>query len=254
MEQKSDFKQLTLPLCSASASYKSLDFFVDPCNAEAYAWVQKPPSGACFCTVIYGPPGAGKTHLGFVFKGLTGGRFWNPETLTCFQNEGSQVVPSIVDDVPLDGTLSLEQERSLFYLYNALKEKGLPLLILTPHVPAQWALKLQDIASRLRGATCLGLGMPSDALVHSVYAKLFSDHQVGVSPHVLSYLVKMSPRSLQAVRQRVQSLVAESFRFHKPLTIPFVREHLSLYGISPCAEDVKNNKNSGVFLEASHEF
>ena len=196
-------QQLNLPL-TTSNSFESEDFFVTDSNREAYALVESWPNWPHFCTIIYGPQGSGKTHLGQLFVAKSG------ETL--------------LDDMTFSQGLSKDQEESLFHLYNKLKSEGKSLLILTDTAPSSWNITLPDLSSRLRGSSIIQLHAPDDELLTNVYAKLFADQQLRVPPQVISYLLKTHERSFNMAHRLVEKLTEASLSQKRKITVPFIKE------------------------------
>lgn len=213
--------QFTLPLLS-SPSYKTDDFFVCASNYEAYALLAKDAEWPHFCSIIYGPEGAGKTHLGELFREKAGAAFFSLETSL----EKIPDTPLILDNVDLQTGLNSAAEEVFFHLYNTVKSKGKRLLILTNSSPSDWAIRLPDLKSRLRSSTLIKLDFPNDALLMNMYAKLFADYQLTIPPSIIPYLVKTIPRTFKAVLKTVEALSESSLRLQRPITIPFIRQVL----------------------------
>jgi chromosomal replication initiation ATPase DnaA len=72
--------------------------------------------------------------------------------------------------------------------------------------PANWNVKLPDLASRLKAATVVEIAEPDDLLLSGVIHKLFADRQVSVEPHVVAYLVSRIERSLLSAIRIVDKL------------------------------------------------
>jgi chromosomal replication initiation ATPase DnaA len=79
-------------------------------------------------------------------------------------------------------------------------------LIAAASDPAQWPVKLPDLASRLRALAVARLDPPDDALLRGVLVKHFADRQIGVEEPVISYLMLRMPRSLEAARVLVAEI------------------------------------------------
>jgi chromosomal replication initiation ATPase DnaA len=106
-----------------------------------------------------------------------------------------------IDDAPGDAL----DERALFHLLNLTRQTASHVLIASTADPAQWAVALPDLASRLKALAVTRLDPPDDVLLRGVLVKLFADRQLAVEETVVSYLMLRMPRSLEAAR----ALVAE---------------------------------------------
>ena len=109
-------------------------------------------------------------------------------------------------------------ERALFHLLNLTRETGGHTLIASASDPAQWTVKLPDLASRLRALAVARLDPPDDALLRGVLVKHFADRQIGVEEPVISYLMLRMPRSLDAARAIVAELDALALAEKTPVS------------------------------------
>ena len=119
-----------------------------------------------------------------------------------------------IDNAPGDAL----DERALFHLLNLTRETGGHTLIASASDPAQWTVKLPDLASRLRALAVARLDPPDDALLRGVLVKHFADRQIGVEEPVISYLMLRMPRSLDAARAIVAELDALALAEKTPVS------------------------------------
>ena len=69
----------------------------------------------------------------------------------------------------------------MFHLLNLVKEDDANVLLTTaPTALTLWAVRLPDLASRLRALPVVELAAPDDALLRAVLVKLFVDRQLSV--------------------------------------------------------------------------
>ncbi len=199
------------------------DYLITTCNSEAVAWLDKWPNWGSPALVIYGPPGCGKTHLAHVFMASTGAV---PLTPALVENAGLPQLLSSVNKCVLDDADKNFNEESLFHLYNALTSVGGHMLLTAAYPPAQWNLQLADLASRLKAAPAVEIGLPDDILIRAVLAKLFSDRQLRVEEGVIEYLAIRMQRSLDTARHIVAAIDRQALAAKRNITLPLVRKVL----------------------------
>lgn len=219
--------QLTLDLGHRPASGRE-DFLVAPCNAAAVGWIDRWPDWPGNGLAIFGPAGCGKTHLAEVWRAASGALLVDAEAL------GRADVPALVAARALAveniGVMTDEAERTLFHLMNLVKEEGAAMLLTSREAPARLAVRLPDLASRLRAVPHAGLGAPDDALLAGVLVKLFDDRQLRVPPALVSYLAQRVERSIAAAREIVAALDRASLSGKRPITVPLAAEVLERAG------------------------
>lgn len=186
--------QLALPLGYRRAEGEA-DFFVSAANADAVAWLDR---GAAR-TLLVGPAGAGKTHLGRLFAARTGA-------------------------VLIDDADRAADQAALFHAWNAAGPAA-PLLLTARHLPRAWVV-LPDLASRLAATPTLTIGDPDDALLAAVLAKHFADRGLRVAADVAGFIVARIERSFAAVGAVVAALDARALASSRDITIPLAREVL----------------------------
>ena len=143
--------QLTFDLALPPPTYARADFVVSPGNREALAWIDRWPDWPAPALALGGPPGCGKTHLARIWAARAGARVIEGKALD------NRSVADLSDLVSASPTMVVEQadavpERTLFHLYNLVRERGGHLLLTATALPAHWSIVLPDLASRLRAA------------------------------------------------------------------------------------------------------
>ena len=128
----------------------------------------------------------------------------------------------------IDGLGGRIDERALLHTYNGIAERGGYLLLTTQTPPARWPLALPDLASRLRLAPAVALGLPDDALLAALMLKLFADRQIAIAPEVSAYVVPRIERTFAAVASLVEALDRAALAEGRPVTVPLVRAVLAL--------------------------
>ena len=109
-------------------------------------------------------------------------------------------------------------EVALFHLLNLAKEQDAYVLLTARRPPALWAIRLPDLASRVRALPVVELSPPDDALLRAVLVKLFVDRQLAVDESLIGYLATRIERSFAAARAAVGMLDREALRQQRPVT------------------------------------
>lgn len=197
--------QLTLDLALPPPTYSREDFIISSSNGEALAWVDRWPDWPAPALALSGPAGSGKTHLGRIWAERASARVIHGGDL-----DGKSVadLASLAEASP---TLVIERadrapERSLFHLYNLIRERRGHLLLISEMPPARWTINLPDLASRLRAAPAVALAPPDDDLLGSIILKQLADRQLHAGAGVVQYLVSHMERSADEARRVVAAL------------------------------------------------
>jgi len=197
-------RQLVLDLPLRTALGRE-DFLVTPSNAAAVAMIDRYPDWPHHGVVLVGAAGSGKSHLLEVWRQASGARLV----------DASHLAAEPPDALLQQGALAIDNapgadldERALFHLLNLALQTGGHVLIASASDPAQWKVRLPDLASRLKALAVARLDPPDDALLRGVLVKHFADRQLSVEEPVISYLMLRMPRSLEAARAIVAELDA----------------------------------------------
>jgi len=199
------------------------DFLVTSCNADAVGWIDRWPDWPGPALALSGPAGCGKTHLGAVWRAMSGARD---------AAGGGVVDPAraggghwLIDDA--DTAIA---EDALLRLYNVTAEAGATLLLIARRPPARWATELPDLASRLRALPVATIRDPDETAIAAVLVKLFADRQSAVDPDVIAYLLPRMERSFAAARELVSRLDRAALARRRRVTVPIAREVLAETG------------------------
>jgi chromosomal replication initiation ATPase DnaA len=180
------------------------DFLISDCNREALAWIDRAPDWQAPLLYIYGPEGAGKTHLAHIWQAQAGA--------------DAQVVEHF-DALVGDRV----REEELFHLYNRVRQVPGSVLLTGLKPLALYDFAVPDLASRLKSCPQVALGLPDEDLLRVVLVKLFSDRQMRIDTGVIAYCVARMERSFAAARDMVAQLDALALTQKKPVSVAMAR-------------------------------
>ncbi len=200
------------------------DFLVADANRAAVALVDQWPHWTTPAVMLVGPAGAGKSHLGAVWKAASNAQSLTAKELTearvpalC---ESKAVLLEDVDQLPV------AREAALFHFLNLAREEGVSLLMTSKVSPANLTISLPDLASRLKAVVTAEIGMPDDQLLRAVLEKLFQDRQLTAPEQALRYLATHMDRSIEAAGKIVAAVDQAALAGKRRITVPLVAEVL----------------------------
>jgi chromosomal replication initiation ATPase DnaA len=196
------------------ANFSRDDFLEGPSNAMALRLVERWPDWPARVVAIVGPEGSGKSHLADIWANRTGARRLSARALDQTAVPGALATGALA----LENVAEPLDEVALFHLLNLAKEDDATVLLTARQPPAQWAIRLPDLVSRLRALPVVELAAPDDTLLRAVLVKLFVDRQLAVDESLISYLVARIERSFAAARAAVAALDREALRQRRPVT------------------------------------
>ena len=206
-------RQLVLAF-EPGANFSREDFLEGPSNATALRLVERWPDWPARVVAIVGPEGSGKSHLADIWANKTGARRLSARALDQTAVPGALATGALA----LENVAEPLDEVALFHLLNLAKEDDATVLLTARAPPAQWAVRLPDLVSRLRALPVVELAAPDDTLLRAVLVKLFVDRQLAVDESLISYLVARIERSFAAARAAVAALDREALRQRRPVT------------------------------------
>lgn len=216
-------RQLVLDLPHRPATGRD-DFLVTPANAAAVAMIDSYPDWPGPVAALVGEPGSGKSHLLEVWREVSAAPLIVAGDLGQRSPEALLAAGALaIDDAPGEAL----DERALFHLINMARQSGSHILIATTSDPASWAVRLPDLASRLKAVTVARLAAPDDALLRGVLVKLFADRQLLIDESILSYVLVRMPRSLEMARRLVADIDRQALEERAPVTRPLVARVLA---------------------------
>lgn len=203
------------------------DFFVSPANAHAVAMIEGWEGWPGRKLMLVGPQGSGKSHLTHVWSHLSTAQVVSASDIA--QADIASLASShlaIEDCEQVAG--SPDAENALFHLHNLALAEGHKVLFTAAVAPADWALALPDLASRMEGTPSIHITPPDDALLGAILMKLFADRQLSPTPATLPYLVARIDRSYEAAATAVEALDAAALKLRRPITPRLAAEVLDI--------------------------
>jgi chromosomal replication initiation ATPase DnaA len=197
--------QLVMPF-APTVSYQPEDFIHGPANEAAFDLIARWPDWPYSLVVLHGPKGCGKTHLCHVFAAQAQAMFLDPARI------GTAPADQLLAGHHcwiIDGLERVADSAALAQLINHARARGDYLLMTASTPPAQLAIALPDLRSRLAALPEIGIALPDDMLLSAVLAKSFADRQLRVAPQALAFAVARLERSFEAA-QHFAALVDEA--------------------------------------------
>lgn len=184
--------------------------------------------------VLAGPHGSGKTHLlvaacqaaaalGRRVQYLPLRALRGPAADAIRGSAGAELLA--LDDVQaIAGDAAAEH--ALFDAYNRGRADGATLLFAADAAPAQLALQLPDLRSRLGACTLLSLKPLDEAERRAVLRAHAAARGIGLDDAVLDWLFARHARDLGALHDLLDRLDSASLAAKRRITVPFLRDFL----------------------------
>ena len=155
MRGQASMKQIALPFDELNPERTDDCLIVTPSNAVAFAALGNSANWPGHCALLLGPARSGKSLMARYFA-VQGGK--------------------VIDDADL---LSAED---LFHQWNAAKNSGEALLLVSGRGPGEWNIELPDLRSRLGAAQLLEIGALDDELAEQLLLKFLRDRGTSIGP------------------------------------------------------------------------
>ena len=224
-----------LPLGFKIRPQVNFNSFITGLNSESV-------SALCACTLgegeqfsfIWGAKGCGKSHLlqatvaeadrngqNAIYLPMAELLRLSPELLKGFE----QLSLVCLDDVQL-AVGSAAWEEALFHLFNCLREMNCYLVVSANQPPANLALHLADLKSRLTWGPCYQLQALDDQNRLRALIEAAEQRSMSLSDEAARYLLHRMPRDMHSLMALIEWLDHHSLVEQRRLTIPFVRKAL----------------------------
>jgi chromosomal replication initiation ATPase DnaA len=209
--------QYTLPL-PLQPVFSQDNFFVADCNRAAFDWVMRWPDWPSHALLLYGPTGAGKTHLGHVWAARAKAKIASGQAAPAPESmQGNWLIEDIE---------TLTDERALFHRLNLAREHKTSLLLTAQTAGKELPFTLPDLTSRLAALPAIGISTPDDAALAAVLRKQFADRQLKVEEDIFTYLVPRMERSFTAAAALVNTIDDAALSERRNITVHFLKRIL----------------------------
>ena len=189
-------------------------------------------SGNAFgCVWLFGEPGTGKTHLLQAVCNDQANAAYIPAREITAEDDSIEAYGKFdtvtVDDVP-EWIGTQAAERMLMSLYNALRGRHARLVVTAHRSPRDLAFALPDLGSRLRAAACYRLAPLDDRDKLRLLAGVARERGFELPDEVAQFLLARTSRDQRELLGQLDRLDQASLAQGRRLTIPFVKQTLSL--------------------------
>lgn len=183
------------------------------------------------CVWLFGDPGTGKTHLLQAVCNEQDNAAYIPAREITTEDDSIEAYGKFdtvtVDDVP-EWIGSEASERPLMGLYNELRGRH-ACLVLTAHCsPRDLRFTLPDLGSRLRAAECYRVVPLNDRDKLRLLAGAARERGFELPDEVAQFLLARTSRDQRELLGALERLDQASLAQGRRLTIPFVKQTLSL--------------------------
>jgi DnaA family protein len=196
--------------------------FVHGANAELAHALESAAGGLCAERVIYvwGPPGAGKTHVLKAFATAGAARHARYVRGEEFRPIDATGLFALDDVDRLPEPLQID-------LFNAFNESAFGLLVVSASAaPREVALR-RDLATRLATGLTYRVMPLSDAEKRAALAAHARVRGFDLAEEVTSYLLTHARRDMGSLMAALDSLDRYSLETGRPITVPLLKEALA---------------------------
>lgn len=186
--------------------------------------------GADGWTYIWGPIGSGRSHLLQSCCHYYQGSIYlsDLKRLSVSVLEGLEVMNVIAIDDVQDVLGDNRWEEALFHLMNAVKDRKNRLFVAGNARAASLSIRLPDLRSRLISANSIETCDLSDDEKIGVLMQRADNRGFRLGEDVGRFILSRSARNMHQLFELLHKLEMETLRQSKKVTIPFVKQILSL--------------------------
>jgi chromosomal replication initiation ATPase DnaA len=205
-------------------SFNEEDYIVANSNYLAHSFIKKWPDWGAErmsnIACIYGEAGAGKSHLSSIWGRNSGAKMISSQSLSSGGFEDENFLIDNIEDM-------LNEEVSLFNLFNHVLSTKRCLLITSAKAPSKLEIKLPDLRSRLTGIVSIEIARPDEKIIEGIITKYFSDAQIPLNAMVIKFLVTRINRSYAEISATLKALDKISLAEKRKVSIQLVKEVLA---------------------------
>lgn len=115
-------------------------------------------------------------------------------------------------------------QEAVFHLFNRIQDAGKQLFIGSRLPPAELALELADLQSRLASGLVLQLARPRDEDLLEILGARAARRGLSMPEEVAQYILRRAPRDTGALLTLLDRLDSLSLQHQRRLTVPFVKQ------------------------------
>lgn len=206
-------RQYALPFATRRAMRED-GFICAPCNAAAWAWLERMDAWAQGRLALWGAEGCGKSHLLQIWARRQGAPVLDGAALR-FAAELPRALA--IDDADLAG------EVDLLHVLNAMSELRRPVLLAARAAPARWPVGLADLGSRLRAMSAVEILPADEALLGKLLARLLAERQLRIGEDMQAWLLLRLPRTQAAMHAAAAQIDRLTLHLGTGVTWPVAR-------------------------------
>ena len=197
------------------------DFLVDASNENALGLIDRWPDWPHHALLIWGPAGAGKTHLLEIWRRKAAPSAPPPASLRQALRALREGRPAALDDAE---SMALQDEETFLHSLDMALSAKTPLLMTARRAPGRWMTSLPDLASRIRALPAIAIQWPSERLLRAIFIKIFLDRQRAVPENVVSYLLRRIGRAPDQIRKAALMLDRLAEEEMRPVSLSLARQ------------------------------
>lgn len=118
-------------------------------------------------------------------------------------------------------------QEAVFHLFNRVQDAGSQLFVCSRLPPAELALELADLQSRLASGVVLQLARPRDEDLLEILGARAARRGLSMPEEVAQYILRRAPRDTGALLTLLDRLDSLSLQHQRRLTVPFVKQALN---------------------------
>lgn len=216
-----------IPLAIAPPPLRSFDSYLPGSNRAALEHLRQYVPGSA-PVYLWGPAGSGKSHLlhALASDWQARGRraAWFAPTVGGEWDFDERCALIVLDDCD---ALDAAQQHAAFALFAQASAAGIAVVAAGALPPVDLPLR-EDLRTRLGSGLIYRLQPLSDAEKAAAIATQAKERALKLSPEMISYLLRHASRDMRTLSMLVVALDQYTLEQKRPVTLPLLRELLSL--------------------------